>query len=80
MAKTIKEMLQESAYKAYPEELDNETEHNVSMRVGYKIGYEAGANAVIEEIENILYRRYSDDGDPHQRWIDMDKVFKELKG
>lgn len=47
-------MLQESAYKAYPEELDYLTEHNASMRVGYKIGYEAGANAVLEEIERII--------------------------
>ena len=69
MAKTIKEM----AMDAYLQGLYTNS-HD------WKEGYEAGANAVLEEIEDILYRRYSDDGDPHQRWIDMNKVFKELKG
>ena len=35
--------------------------------------------SIVAELEDILYRRYSDDGDPNQRWIDLKKYVEKLK-
>ena len=49
---------------------------------GYDIedAVEYGAKAVLEQVENIVYRRYSDDGDPDQRNKDLIKLIQQLKG
>ena len=38
--------------------------------------FEAGANAVLREIENVLYSPIT----PYQLYNDLDKLVKELKG
>ena len=35
--------------------------------------------SIVVELEDILYRRYSDDGDPNQRWIDLKMYVEKLK-
>lgn len=42
-------------------------------------GYILGANAILKEFEDIVYRRYSDDGDTNQRNKDLIKLIRELK-
>lgn len=35
--------------------------------------------SIVAELEDILYRRYSDDGDQNQRWNDLKKYVESLK-
>ena len=43
-------------------------------------GYILGANAVLREIEDIVYRRYSEDSDGTERNRDLINRIKHLKG
>lgn len=43
-------------------------------------GYQMGANAVLKEIEDIVYRRYSEDSDGTERNKDLINRIKHLKG
>ena len=54
----------------------NDWDENEIKRKGYILG----ANAVLKEFEDIVYRRYSDDGDTNQRNKDLIKLIRELKG
>ena len=47
---------------------------------GIMYGWELGQKDTLEEIENIVYRRYSEDGDGTERNKDMIKLIKRLKG
>lgn len=47
---------------------------------GWKHGYEVAKDRIGEKVEDLVYRRYSDDGDPDQRWIDLKNLAKSLKG
>ena len=41
--------------------------------------FEGGVSYILEQVEDILYRRYSDDGDPDQRWIDLKNLVEMFK-
>lgn len=41
--------------------------------------FEGGASYILEQVEDILNRRYSDDGDPDQRWIDLKNLVEMFK-
>lgn len=41
--------------------------------------FEGGVSYILEQVEDILYRRYSDDGDPDQRWIDLKNLVELFK-
>ena len=41
--------------------------------------FEGGVSYILEQVEDILNRRYSDDGDPDQRWIDLKNLVEMFK-
>lgn len=63
----IEEMAEKYAQEAY----SNPVDRNVG-----KADFIAGANAVLREIEDVLYSPIT----PYQLYNDLDKLVKELKG
>ena len=68
--------IEEMAEKAFPTKSWEEERSAYWCRKIYCMG----ANAVLEKIEDIVYRRYSEDGDGTERNKDMIKLIKHLKG
>ena len=53
---------------------------DAQLRIPFMAGALWADETLIEKVEDILYRKYSDDGDPNQRWKDMKKLIESLKG
>lgn len=58
------------------EEMATTAEYNGTSRKVFEDGFIVGANAVLRDIENVLYSPIT----PYQLYNDLDKLVKVLKG